>query len=405
MIGIDDVRAAAAAISGVVARTPTVRAASLGARFGCELLLKLETLHPTGSFKERGAANRLARLSPAEAAAGVVAMSAGNHAQGVAANAARLGVPATIVMPRHTPFTKAARTEALGARVVLHGDTLSEAEAHARAMAAAPGGPLLVHPYDDPLVMAGQGTAGLELLADAGEPPDVVLVPIGGGGLIAGVATAVKALSPRTEVVGVQAALYPSMVRVLRGEEPGGDGPTLAEGIAVKTPGLLTREVVRARVDDILLVEEPAIEAAVDLLATGQRLVAEGAGAAGVAALLSFPERFAGRRVATILCGGNIDPRVLSTVLMRGLVRGGRLVQLRIGLQDVPGALSRIAALLGDCGANIVEVSHRRLLQHVPVRAAELDAVVETRDAAHAAQVIERLRAGGHRVEMLGSVS
>jgi threonine dehydratase len=405
MIGIDDVRAAAAAISGVVARTPTVRAASLGARLGCELLLKLETLHPTGSFKERGAANRLARLSPAEAAAGVVAMSAGNHAQGVAANAARLGVPATIVMPRHTPFTKAARTEALGARVVLHGDTLSEAEEHARGMAAAPGGPVLVHPYDDPLVMAGQGTAGLELLADAGEPPDVVLVPIGGGGLISGVATAVKALSPRTEVVGVQAALYPSMVRVLRGEDPGGGGPTLAEGIAVKAPGLLTREVVRARVDDILLVEEPAIEAAVDLVATEQRLVAEGAGAAGIAALLSYPERFAGRRVATILCGGNIDPRVLSTVLMRGLVRGGRLVQLRIGLQDVPGALSRIAALLGDCGANIVEVSHRRLLQHVPVRAAELDAVVETRDAAHAAQVIERLRAGGHRVEMLGSVS
>jgi len=405
MISIDDVRAAAAAISGVVARTPTVRAARLGAALGCELLLKLETQHPTGSFKERGAANRLARLTAAERAAGVVAMSAGNHAQGVAANAARLGVPATIVMPLHTPFTKAAQTEALGARVVLHGETLSDAEAHARELAAAPGGPVLVHPYDDALVMAGQGTAALELLEDAGAPPDVVVVPVGGGGLISGVATAVKALSPRTEVVGVQAAAYPSMVRVLRGEEPGGGGPTLAEGIAVKSPGLLTREVVRARVDDLLLVEEAAIEAAVDLCATSQKLIAEGAGAAGIAALVAYPERFAGRRVATILCGGNIDPRVLSTVLMRGLVRGGRLVQLRIGLPDVPGALSRVAALLGDAGANIVEVSHKRLSQHVPVREAELDAVVETRDGAHVDRVLARLRAAGHRVELLTTVS
>ncbi|HZU91498.1 MAG TPA: threonine ammonia-lyase [Stellaceae bacterium] len=396
-----DIRRAAAAIAGAVVRTPTVPAPALSDLSGAEVYLKLETLQRTGAFKERGALNKLSSLEPAGRRAGVVAMSAGNHAQGVAYHAQRLGIPATIVMPRETPFTKIDRTEAFGAQIVLEGDSLVAAREAADRLARERG-LVLVHPYDDPAVIAGQGTIALELIEDC-PGLEAILVPIGGGGLASGIAVAAKALDPRIEIVGVQSALYPSMYRLLRGVEPGPPpaAGTIAEGIAVKEPGQLTRRIVKALVADIRLVDEAALEGAIELLVERHKLVAEGAGAAGVAALLAAPDVFRGRKVGIVVCGANIDSRLLSSILMRGLVRSGRLVHLRSELPDVPGALSRLSKVIGERGGNIVEVHHQRLFQDVPVRRAELDIVVETQSRRHVEALIGALAAAGFPTQLL----
>jgi threonine dehydratase len=396
-----DVRDAAAAIAGAIVHTPTIAAPALSEVVGAELHLKLETLHRTGSFKERGALNKLLTLGPAQRRAGVVAMSAGNHAQGVAYHARRLGIPATIVMPEGTPFIKIDRTEAFGATVVLEGDSLAAARAAADALARERGA-VLVHPYDDPDVIAGQGTIALELLADRPDL-DTLVVPIGGGGLISGIAVAAKALKPEIEIVGVQSTLYPSMYRLLRGEDPGlpAAAATLAEGIAVKEPGRLTRQIVKALVSEIRLVDEVMLEGAVETLLERQKLVVEGAGATGVAAVLAAPERFHGRRVGIVVTGGNIDSRLLASILMRGLVRGGRLVRLRCELPDVPGALSRLSGVVGKHAANIVEVHHQRLFHDTSVKRAELDVVVETQNRRHVEVLISALAAAGFPTQLL----
>ena len=404
-VDVDDVRRAAAAIVDAIAKTPLVPAPTLSEAAGCDVWLKLETQHPTGSFKERGALNKLLALNANERGAGVVAMSAGNHAQGVAYHARRLGIPATIVMPEGTPFTKIDRTQALGATVVLEGDSLVAAHQAADALARDKG-LVPVHPYDDPAVIAGQGTIALEMLADKPEL-DTLIVPIGGGGLISGIAVAAKALQPAIEIVGVQSTLYPSMLDALKGEPPdsGTAGATLAEGIAVKEPGSLTRQIVAALVGDILLADDAQIEAAIEHLVDREKLVAEGAGAAGVAALLANPERFRGKRVGIVITGGNIDARLLASVLMRGLVREGCLVRLRSELPDVPGALARLSAVIGGRGGNIVEVHHQRLFQDASVKRAELDVVIETQSRRHVVAIVTALIAAGFPTELLSASS
>jgi threonine dehydratase len=400
-VSIADIRKAAAAIAGAVAHTPLVAAAGLSERAGAAIYLKLETLHPTGSFKERGALNKLLTLSPAQCRAGVIAMSAGNHAQGVAYHAQRLGIPATIVMPEGTPFGKIDRTEAFGATVVLEGNGLAAAREAAQALARERG-LTFVHPYDDPAVIAGQGTVALELLADRPDL-DTIVVPVGGGGLISGIAVAAKALAPRIEIIGVQSTLYPSMQRLMRGEDPGppAEAVTLAEGIAVKEPGRLTRHIVAALVSDILLVDEAKLENAVEILLEHQRLIVEGAGACGVAAVLAVPERFTGRRVGIVVSGGNIDRRLLASILMRGLVREGRLVRLRAELPDLPGALSRVSGIIGKHAGNIVEVHHQRLFHDISVKRAELDVVVETQNRRHVEVLIAALNQAGFPTRLL----
>jgi threonine dehydratase len=400
-VTIADIRAAATKIAGAVAHTPTVAAPALCELAGAEIYLKLETLHRTGSFKERGALNKLLTLSPEERRVGVVAMSAGNHAQGVARHAQRLGIPATIVMPEGTPFTKIDHTEAFGATVVLKGETLAAAREAAQALAREQG-LTFVHPYDDPAVIAGQGTIALEMLADQPDL-DTLVVPIGGGGLISGIAVAAKALAPRIEIVGVQSSLYPSMYRLMRGEEAGppADAPTLAEGIAVKEPGRLTRTVVRALVSDVVLVDEAMLESAVETLLDRQKLIVEGAGASGLAAILATPERFAGKRIGIVITGGNIDGRLLASILMRGLVREGRLVRLRAELPDVPGALSRVSGIIGKRAGNIVEVHHQRLFHDTSVKRAELDVVVETQNRRHVEVLIAALNEAGFPTRLL----
>jgi threonine dehydratase len=400
-VTIADIRRAEAAIAGTVTRTPTIRAAALSELAGCEVFLKLETLHPTGSFKERGALNKLLSLNEAERRAGVVAMSAGNHAQGIAYHARRLGIPATIVMPVGTPFTKIDRTEALGATVLLKGEGLSDARRAADALADERG-LVQVHPYDDAAVIAGQGTVALEMLADC-PGLDSLIVPIGGGGLISGIAVAAKALAPHIEIIGVQSQLYPSMYRILRGEDPGppAEAATLAEGIAVKEPGQLTRRIVAALVGAVHLVDERQLEGAVELLIERHKLVVEGAGAAGVAALIADPERFRGRRVGIVLTGGNIDSRLLASLLMRGLVRGGRFVRLRAELPDMPGVLARVSGVIGGLGGNIVEVHHQRLFHDTSVKRAELDVVIETQNRRHVDTIIGALVAAGFPTRLL----
>ncbi|MGE0258617.1 MAG: threonine ammonia-lyase [Alphaproteobacteria bacterium] len=402
-VTIDDIREAEAAISGEIVRTPLVRAAALSEIAGCEVFLKLETQQATGSFKERGALNKLLTLDASARRTGVVAMSAGNHAQGVAYHARRLGIPATIVMPAGTPFTKIDRTEALGARVVLRGDSLVDARRAADSLAAEHG-LVPVHPYDDPAVIAGQGTIALEMLADNPDL-DTLFVPVGGGGLISGIAVAAKYQSPQVEIIGVQSALFPSMYRVLQNIDPGlpSEGTTLAEGIAVKEPGLLTRRIIGELVGAVRLVTERQLEAAIELLIERQKLVVEGAGAAGLAALIAEPERFRGRQVGIVLTGGNIDARLLASLLMRGLVRGGRLVRLRAELPDLPGVLSRVAGIIGGLGANIVEVHHQRLFHDSSVKRAELDLVVETQNRRHVDTIIDALVAAGFPTRLLSS--
>lgn len=394
---LSDVREAARRIAGQVMQTPCLASETLSAIARCQLFLKFENLQFTASFKERGALNRLLVIPPAERVRGVCAMSAGNHAQGVAYHARRLGIPATIVMPHGTPLTKIARTRDHGADVEIAGANLSEALTIARAMAESERR-TFVHPYDDAAVIAGQGTLALEILA-AVDDLDALVVPIGGGGLISGIAIAAKALKPKLQIIGVQSRTYPSMQRALAGDEiPCGDGLTIAEGIAVKTAGALTRTIVAAQVDDILLVEEASIERAVALLLSVEKTVAEGAGAAGLAAILKYPERFAGKRVATILTGGNIDLRVLASVAMRELVRGGQLLRLDVPISDQPGTLAALATVIGEEGANIVDVGHDRLSLAFNPKGAVLDLVVEVRDRAHGESLVAALSVRGFDV-------
>jgi threonine dehydratase len=404
MVTLADIEAARRTIAGHVLRTPELAAPPLSALTGADVVVKYENLQVTNSFKERGACVKLAALSANERRRGVIAMSAGNHAQAVAYHARRLAIPATIVMPVTTPFVKVKATEALGATVVLDGETLTEAQARAEAIASERN-LVWVHPYDDPHIIAGQGTIALEMLETAAEL-DVLIVPIGGGGLIAGCAIAARAIKPSIEIVGVEATLYPSMWNALhQGNRPCG-GATLAEGIAVKNVGKLTLPVVRELVSDVVLVDETLIERAVNAFLTLQKTMAEGAGAAGLAAMLAEPERFRGRKVGLILCGGNIDPRILATIMVRELERADRIVSFRLTIPDRPGILGQIATRLGEFNANILSVDHHRLFLDVPAKGAKLDVTMETRDAAHADEIFRALAADGYQpVRMPGGAA
>ena len=395
MISLADIQAAAATLRGQILRTPMLPAPKLSQKTGAEVFVKYENLQVTNSFKDRGAFVKLNALLPNERARGVIAMSAGNHAQAVAYHARRLGIAATIVMPVTTPFVKVDATRAYGAEVVLDGETVADAQARAEALILERG-LVLVHPYDDLFIIAGQGTIALEMLEEVPDL-DVLVVPIGGGGLIAGTAVAARGLRPNIEILGVEAALYPSMRNALRGEHGVIGGPTLAEGIAVKNVGKLTLPIVREFVSDIVLVDEAHLERAVDGYLTLQKTMAEGAGAAGLAAMLAYPERFTGRRVGLILCGGNIDPRIVASIMVRELERSERIVSFRLTIPDRPGILGPIATLLGRLNANILEIDHRRLFLDVPAKGARLDVTIETRDRAHAEEVFAALANGGYQ--------
>lgn len=390
-VTLAEVRAAAQRIRGAVIRTPTLRSDALSRATGAEVHLKLDNLQATGAFKERGAANRIATLSARERAAGVVAMSAGNHAQAVARHAALAGIGATIVMPRFTPATKVTRTEGWGARVVLHGDTLAEAAAHAHDLALREG-LTFVHPYDDPVVIAGQGTAALEMLEDV-PGIEAMAVPVGGGGLLAGSAAAAMELKPGIVMYGVEVENYPAMAQRLKGQPVQVGGPTVAEGIAVRDVGELPLSLIRARGIEVLVVPERAVEEAIALLAEGAKVVAEGAGAAGLAALLAYPALFAGKVVGIQVCGGNIDARALSNVLLRQLLRDGRLLRLHFDIPDRPGMLADIAGRISALGGNVIEVQHQQLFGAPTVQSTELHLMVEVRDAAQGQAIIAALRA------------
>jgi threonine dehydratase len=393
LLTVEDVRAAARAIAGAVERTPTRHSRTLSAIAGCDIFLKFENLQFTASFKERGALNKLLSLSPEERRRGVVAMSAGNHAQGVAYHAGRLGVPATIVMPEGTPFNKVKHTKDFGAHVLIEGATLSESYTSAQLIAAKDG-LTFIHPYDDPAVMAGQGTVAFELLEDA-PTLDVLVVPIGGGGLISGIATAAKAVRPDIEIFGVQSRAYPSMYNAIRQSNLPCAGATMAEGIAVKDAGEITRQIVRAKVRDILLVREDEIERAIASLLEIEKTVVEGAAAAAYAAVNGNRELFAGKKVGIVLSGGNIDMRLLSNVILRELSREGRILSVVLEIEDRPGLLARIATLVGEAGGNILEVSHNRMMTDMPAKSATLGMVIEARDLDHATEIRKCLEAAG----------
>lgn len=393
-VQFNDIEAAHRMMAGEIIRTPTLYAPRLSALTGADIAVKYENMQVTGSFKERGACNRMRQLTGDERRRGVIAMSAGNHAQAVAWHARKLGVPATIVMPEGTPHVKAENTRQFGATVIFEGATLAESQVAVERLIAAEGF-VLVHPYDDDAIIAGQGTAAIEMLADA-PALDTLVVPIGGGGLIAGMAIAAKAINPAIRIIGAEASLYPSFTNALCGSSLPIGGATLAEGIAVKNVGIRNLPVVRDLVDGIVLVEESAIERAVACYATLQRTMAEGAGAAGLAAMLTRPELFAGRKVGLILCGGNIDARILASVMVRQLEREERIVSFRMTTVDQPGLLGKVATRLGELGANILEVSHQRLLLDVSAKGVSLDVTVETRGPEHAAEILAALAAEGY---------
>ena len=398
MLSLEAIRAAAARIESAVERTPFLPSQTLSRLTGCELYLKFENLQFTASFKERGALNKLASLSEAERRRGVIAMSAGNHAQAVAYHAARLGIPALIVMPKGSPNTKIKNTRVHGATVLLEGESLAEAGAHAHELARRDN-LMFVHPYEDPLIMAGQGTVGLEML-EAVPALDVLVVPVGGGGLIAGIATAARALNPRIKIYGVESRTYPSMHQRLKGEPIKVGGDTIAEGIAVKDVGDMAFAIIQKQVEEVLVVEEETIERGIVALIEIEKTVAEGAGAAALAALLEHPQRFAGKRVGIPISGGNIDSRVLASVLMRGLVRDARLVRLRVTMPDVSGSLAKVAQLIADAGGNIVEVQHQRIFGTASVRSPEVEFLVETRDSEHTRALVHSLEEKGIRVSV-----
>lgn len=396
---LDDVRAAAARIDGQVVRTPTLHSKTLSAITGAEIWLKFENLQFTAAYKERGALNALLHLNEDQRKRGVIAASAGNHAQGLSYHGTRLGVPVTIVMPRTTPTIKITQTESVGGTVVLEGETFDEAYAHARAMERQLG-LTFVHPFDHPLVAAGQGTVALEMLADAPEI-DTLVVPIGGGGLLTGMGTAARGLNPDIALIGVQARLFPSMYNKLKRQELPCGGDTLAEGIAVKEPGQFTSAALAGLVDDIVLVEEAQMEQAVSLLLQIEKTVVEGAGAAGIAAVMAYPHMFAGRRIGIVLCGGNIDTRLLANVLLRDLARSGRLGRLRIVLQDRPGALFKVVEEFNRHQVNILEVWHQRIFTSLPAKGLTAEIECEARDKEQIDRLVETLRARGYVVEQV----
>jgi threonine dehydratase len=402
-VTIDDIRRAAEAIKGAVERTPCQHSRTLSKLTGADVRLKFENLQFTASFKDRGALNKLLSLTPAERKAGVIALSAGNHAQGVAYHAARLGIPATIVMPETAPFVKVKHTKEYGARVVQSGMTLADCEQVTNEIAAKEG-LVFVHPYDDDKIIAGQGTVALEMLEDFPDL-DTIVVPIGGGGLISGIAIAAKALKPSIRIVGVETELYPSMHNAVKGGTPVTGGQSIAEGIAVKNVGQRNRAYCERLVDELLLVSEESIERAIALLLAIEKTVVEGAGAAGFAALLQHGERFTGRKVGLVQCGGNIDSRLLANVIMRELQREGRILTIAVEIEDRPGILARVATLVGEAGGNIIEVAHDRMLTDMPAKGAELRISMETRDPAHAQTICQAVRNAGFTVRVLSTTA
>ena len=393
MLTLQHIRDAATRLQGQVANTPFVESRTLSEVTGAQVFLKFENLQFTASFKERGACNKLAQLSAEQRTRGVVAMSAGNHAQGVAYHAQRLGLRAVIVMPRFTPGVKVERTRGFGAEVVLHGDTLDAARAHALALGEQQH-LTFVHPYDDEAIVAGQGTVGLEML-EAEPDLDMLVIAVGGGGLIAGIATAAKALQPGIEIVGVQTTRFPAMFNAIKGTQHVQGTSTIAEGIAVGTPGQVTQAIIADKVDDLVLVDEGDIEQAIVMLLEIEKTLVEGAGAAGLAALLKDPARYAGKKVGLVLCGGNIDPLLLAAIIERGMVRSGRLARIRVSARDVPGMLARIVTTVADAGANVEEVHHQRAFTALTVQNVEIELVLQTRGREHIAQVLQKLRDAG----------
>ena len=399
MIEYQDVEAAALRLQGQLLNTPCVASKTLSDITGAQVFLKFENLQFTASFKERGACNKLAQLTAEQSAKGVIAMSAGNHAQGVAYHAQRLGLRAVIVMPRFTPGVKVERTRGFGAEVILHGDTLDEARNYAVEMSDREQ-LTFVHPYDDEAIVAGQGTVAMEMLEEVPDL-DTLIIAVGGGGLIAGMATVAKALHPNMEVVGVQTSRFPAMVNAIKGTNYPQGTSSIAEGIAVGTPGCITQEIIAKRVDDLVLVEEGDIEQALVMLLEVEKTLVEGAGAAGLAALLKYPERFRGKRVGLVLCGGNIDPLLLAAIIERGMVRAGRLARIRVSARDIPGSLARITATVAQAGANIDEVHHQRAFTTLSAQNVEVELVVQTRGHAHVKDVIAELQAAGFDAQVV----
>ena len=393
MIELIDIRQAAQRLLGQVLLTPCVESRTLSRLLGAQIFLKFENLQFTASFKERGACNKLVQLSAAERERGVIAMSAGNHAQGVAYHAQRLGMRAVIVMPRFTPSVKVEATRNFGAEIVLHGDTLDEARSHAVSLAGEQQ-LTFVHPYDDAAVVAGQGTVGLEML-EAVPELDTLVVAVGGGGLIAGIAIAAKALKPGIEVIGVQTLRFPNMYNAIKHEQLPQGISTIAEGMAVGTPGVIAQEVIERLVDDIVLVDEGDIEQAVVMLLEVEKTLVEGAGAAGLAALLKDPARYRGRKIGVVLCGGNIDPLLLAAIIERGMVRAGRLARIKVSARDVPGSLAKITATVADAGGNIDEVHHQRAFTTLAAQNVEIELVLQTRGREHITAVLDALHAAG----------
>ena len=398
MVTLADVERAAERLQSHLLNTPCVESRTLSQITGAQVFLKFENLQYTASFKERGACNKLMQLTAGEQRRGVIAMSAGNHAQGVAYHAQRLGIRAVVVMPRFTPGVKIERTRGFGAEVVLHGDTLDESRTHALSLAQTQG-LVFVHPYDDEAIVAGQGTVGLEMMR-AVPDLDALVIAVGGGGLIAGIAAAAKAINPGISIVGVQTARFPGVVNAIKGTQHPQGSSTIADGIAVGTPGVVPLAIIKALVSDMLLVDEGDIEQAMVMLLEVEKTLVEGAGAAGLAALLKYPERFAGKKVGLVLCGGNIDPLLLASIIERGMVRAGRLARITVSVRDVPGALAKITTAVADAGANIDEVHHQRAFTLLSAQNVEIELVIQTRGKAHVQDVLTALgKAGFEAIE------